>query len=293
MISTNMEYEKKFTKVNGKQIAYVEEGNGDPIVLLHGNPTSSFLWRNIIPELSTLGRVIAPDLIGQGDSEKLPASDGPERYTLEVAYAYVEGLLKTIEADKNVTLVIHDWGSSIGFMWAMRHAAEVKGVAYMEAIVKPMSWDDWDAEAAGIFKGFRSEKGEDLILNRNMFIEAVLPASIMRKLTDEEMDAYRAPHLEQDDRQPLLNWPRQQIPIEGEPEDVVNLVNEYGAFMRSSNIPKLFINAEPGSILTGRQREFCRSWPNQQEITVKGLHFIQEDSPIEISQAVAQWFNNI
>jgi haloalkane dehalogenase len=155
-----------------------------------------------------------------------------------------------------------------------------------------MSWDDWHAEAAGIFKGFRSEKGEDLILNRNMFIEAVLPASIMRKLTDEEMDAYRAPHLEQDDRQPLLNWPR-QIPIEGEPEDVVNLVNEYGAFMRSSNIPKLFINAEPGSILTGRQREFCRSWPNQQEITVKGLHFIQEDSPIEISQAVAQWFNNI
>jgi len=292
MISGNMEYEKKFTKVNGKQIAYVEEGNGDPIVLLHGNPTSSFLWRNIIPELSTLGRVIAPDLIGQGDSEKLPASDGPERYTLEVAYTYVEGLLKTIEADKNVTLVIHDWGSSIGFMWAMRHAAEVKGVAYMEAIVKPMSWDDWHAEAAGIFKGFRSEKGEDLILNRNMFIEAVLPASIMRKLTDEEMDAYRAPHLEQDDRQPLLNWPR-QIPIEGEPEDVVNLVNEYGAFMRSSNIPKLFINAEPGSILTGRQREFCRSWPNQQEITVKGLHFIQEDSPIEISQAVAQWFNNI
>ena len=292
MISTNMEYEKKFTKVNGKQIAYVEEGNGDPIVLLHGNPSSSFLWRNIIPELSTLGRVIAPDLIGQGDSEKLPASDGPERYTLEVADAYVEGLLKTLEADKNVTLVIHDWGSSIGFMWAMRHAAEVKGVAYMEAIVKPMSWDDWHAEAAGIFKGFRSEKGEDLILNRNMFIEAVLPASIMRKLTDEEMDAYRAPHLEQDDRQPLLNWPR-QIPIEGEPEDVVNLVNEYGAFMRSSNIPKLFINAEPGSILTGRQREFCRSWPNQQEITVKGLHFIQEDSPIEISQAVAQWFNNI
>ena len=292
MISGNMKYEKKFTKVNGKQIAYVEEGNGDPIVLLHGNPTSSFLWSNILPELSTLGRVIAPDLIGQGDSEKLPASDGPERYTLEVAYAYVEGLLKTIEADKNVTLVIHDWGSSIGFMWAMRHAAEVKGVAYMEAIVKPMSWDDWHAEAAGIFKGFRSEKGEDLILNRNMFIEAVLPASIMRELTDEEMDAYRAPHLEQDDRQPLLNWPR-QIPIEGEPEDVVNLVNEYGAFMRSSNIPKLFINAEPGSILTGRQREFCRSWPNQQEITVKGLHFIQEDSPIEISQAVAQWINKI
>ncbi len=287
-----MAYQKKFTDVDGKQIAYVDEGAGDPIVLLHGNPASSFLWRNIIPELTQSGRVIVPDLIGHGDSDKLPASEGPGRYTLEVAYHYVEELLKTIGADKNVTLVIHDWGSGIGFLWAMRHSEQMKGIAYMEAIVKPMSWDDWDQDAAGIFKGFRSEKGEDLILNRNMFIEAVLPASVMRTLTEAEMNTYRAPYVNADDRQPLLNWPR-QIPIEGEPENIVDLVNEYGAFMASSEMPKLFINADPGSILTGRQREFCRTWPNQQEITVKGLHFIQEDSPLEIGQAVAKWVDNI
>jgi len=289
MISETMQYKKKFASVAGKQIAYAEEGSGDPIVLLHGNPTSSFLWRNIIPELTDLGRVIVPDLIGQGDSEKLAVSDGPDRYTLEVAYNYVDGLLETIGANTNVTLVIHDWGSGIGFLWAMRNPEQTKGIAYMEAIVKPMSWDDWHKDAVGIFKGFRSDKGEDLILNRNMFIEAVLPSSIMRKLSDEEMNAYRAPHIESEDRQPLLNWPR-QIPIEGEPEEIVSLVNDYGAFMATSQMPKLFINAEPGSILTGRQREFCRTWPNQQEVTVKGLHFIQEDSPIEIGQAIAKWY---
>jgi haloalkane dehalogenase len=288
MLSETMPYEKKYASVNGKQIAYVEEGSGDPIVLLHGNPTSSFLWRNVVPELVASGRVIVPDLIGQGDSEKLAASDGPGRYTLEVAYSYVDGLLETIGANENVTLVIHDWGSGIGFLWAMRHAAAVKGVAYMEGIVMPVTWADWPEGAVGIFKGFRSEKGEDLILNRNMFIEGVLPTSVIRKLSEAEMDAYRAPHLDSDDRQPLLNWPR-QIPIEGEPEDVVALVNEYGAFMAGSDIPKLFINADPGSILVGPQREFCRSWPNQQEVTVKGLHFIQEDSPVEIGQAVASW----
>ena len=288
MLSETMSYEKKFASVKGKQIAYVEEGSGDPIVLLHGNPTSSFLWRNVIPELVESGRVIVPDLIGQGDSEKLPASEGPERYSLEVAYSYVDGLLESIGANENVTLVIHDWGSGVGFLWTMRHPVAVKGVAYMEGIVKPVSWSDWPASAVGIFKGFRSDKGEDLILNRNMFIEGVLPSSVIRPLSDAEMDAYRAPHLETDDRQPLLNWPR-QIPIEGEPKDVVALVNEYGAFMAASDIPKLFINADPGSILVGAQREFCRSWPNQQEVTVKGLHFIQEDSPVEIGQAVANW----
>ncbi len=288
MLSETMSYEKKFASVKGKQIAYVEEGSGDPIVLLHGNPTSSFLWRNVIPELVESGRVIVPDLIGQGDSEKLPASEGPGRYGLEVAYSYVDGLLESIGANENVTLVIHDWGTGVGFLWAMRHPAAVKGVAYMEGIVKPVSWSDWPESAVGIFKGFRSDKGEDLILNRNMFIEGVLPSSVIRPLSDAEMDAYRAPHLEAEDRQPLLNWPR-QIPIEGEPKDVVALVNEYGAFMAASEIPKLFINADPGSILVGAQREFCRSWPNQQEVTVKGLHFIQEDSPVEIGQAVANW----
>ena len=292
MINETMPYEKKFIDVESKKIAYIDEGHGDPIVLIHGNPTSSFLWRNIVPELLNSGRVIVPDLIGQGDSEKLPVSDGSDRYSLEVAYKYVDGLLQNIGADNNVTLVIHDWGSGIGFLWAMRNPNAVKGVAYMEAIVKPMSWDDWPEGGVGIFKGFRSEKGEDLILNRNMFIEGVLPSSVIRELTEKEMNAYRATHIKEEDRQPLLNWPR-QIPLEGEPEDIISLVNDYGAFMSSSNIPKLFINAEPGSILLGKQREFCRSWPNQKEVTVKGIHFIQEDSPVEIGQAVAEWLKTI
>ena len=277
-----------FADVNGKRIAYLEAGRGDPIVLLHGNPTSSYLWRNIIPTLEGCGRVIAPDLIGQGDSEKLPAGNGADRYSFEVAFEYLDGLLREIGANNNVTLVIHDWGSGLGFHWARLNPESVKGIAYMEAIVMPMSWDDWPESARGIFQGFRSPKGEDLVLERNMFVEAVLPSSIIRELADDEMNAYRAPFDTADNRQPTLNWPR-QIPIEGEPAHMVELVEAYGTFMAGSDIPKLFINADPGSILVGKQREFCRSWPNQLEVTVKGLHFLQEDSPKEIGQAIAAW----
>ena len=283
---------QQFAEVNGKRIAYLEAGAGDPIVLLHGNPTSSYLWRNIIPELEGSGRVIAPDLIGQGDSGKLPAEDGPDRYSFQVAYDYLDGLLRQIGADQQVTLVIHDWGSGLGFHWARLNPEAMRGIAYMEAIVTPMTWDDWPESARGIFQGFRSSKGEDLILERNMFVEAVLPSSIMRDLSENEMAAYRAPFDTRDHRQPTLNWPR-QIPIDGEPPHMVELVEAYGAFMASSAIPKLFINAEPGSILVGKQREFCRSWPNQTEVTVKGLHFLQEDSPTEIGQAVAAWLTTL
>ena len=292
MTAENMLFTKNFAEVKGKQIAYIEEGQGDPVVLIHGNPTSSFLWRNIIPELMDYGRVIVPDLIGHGDSEKLNTDEWPEKYNLESAYSYVDGLLQQVNSDKNVTLVLHDWGSAIGFLWAMRHPKSVKAVAYMEAIVKPMKWTDWPETATGIFKGFRSEKGEDLILNRNLFIEAVLPGSIIRTLSNSEMDTYRAPYLKPMHRQPMLSWPR-QIPLDGSPVNVVNLVKQYGTFMLNSQIPKLFINADPGSILVGRPREFCRSWPNQKEITVTGLHFIQEDSPNEIGQAVANWIQEI
>ena len=277
-----------FAQVHGKRIAYLEAGTGDPIVLLHGNPTSSYLWRNVIPELEGCGRVIVPDLIGQGDSDKLPASEGPDRYSFDVAFEYLDGLLRSIGAEHNVTLVIHDWGSGLGFHWARLNPERVKGIAYMEAIVMPITWEDWPEGARGIFQGFRSAKGEDLVLQRNMFVEAVLPSSILRNLTEEEMSAYRAPFDTPEHRQPTLNWPR-QIPIEGEPAHMVALVEAYGAFMAASSIPKLFINADPGSILVGKQREFCRSWPNQTEVTVKGLHFVQEDSPEEIGRAVAAW----
>jgi haloalkane dehalogenase len=293
MISASMPFEKKYQQVQGKSIAYVDVGEGDPIVLLHGNPTSSYLWRNVIPELQGKGRVIAPDLIGQGDSEKLPVSDGPDRYSFKVAYEYLSGLLKAIGADQNVTLVIHDWGSALGFHWAQQHSSAVRGIAYMEGIVCPINWSDWPEGARGIFQGFRSSKGEDLILQRNMFVDAVLPSSVMRELGEEEMQHYRAAFTTSNDRQPTLNWPR-QIPIAGEPQEMVDLVASYGDWlMETVNLPKLFINAEPGSILVGRQREYCRTWPNQREITVKGTHFIQEDSPVEIGQAVVQWMDSM
>jgi len=283
---------RQFAEVQGKRIAYLEAGTGDPIVLLHGNPTSSYLWRNVIPELENCGRVIVPDLIGQGESDKLPASEGPDRYSFEVAFDYLDGLLRAIDVDSDITWVIHDWGSGLGFDWAKHNPDAVKGIAYMEAIVMPITWDDWPESARGIFQGFRSSKGEDLCLERNLFVEAVLPSSIIRELTEDEMAAYRAPFDTPEHRQPTLNWPR-QIPIDGEPAQMVELVEAYGAFMAASAIPKLFINAEPGSILVGKQREFCRSWPNQTEVTVKGLHFVQEDSPTEIGQAIAAWYDNL
>jgi haloalkane dehalogenase len=292
MISAEMPYNKKFAEVDGKKIAYIDEGQGAPIVLLHGNPTSSYLWRNVIPELAGSGRVIVPDLIGQGDSEKLAASLGADRYNFDVAYHYLDQLLLKLGVSENVTLVIHDWGSGLGFHWAKNHPDAVRGVAYMEAIVMPVSWDDWPVSAVGVFKGLRSGKGEDLILNRNIFVEAVLPSSVIRDLGKAEMAHYRAPFATPDDRQPTLNWPR-QIPIDGEPMHMVELVSSYGEFMATAEFSKLFINADPGSILVGKQREFCRSWPNQTEVTVAGTHFIQEDSPVEIGRAVAAWMTNI
>ena len=288
-----MFFEKHFKVVNGKRLAYIEEGHGDPIVLLHGNPTSSYLWRNVIPELTASGRVIAPDLIGQGDSEKLSVSEGPGRYTFEVAYEYLAGLLSELDAEQNVVLVGHDWGSALGFHWARNHPDIVRGIAYMEALVSPVEWSEWPEAARGIFQGFRSDKGEDLVLTRNLFVEAVLPNSVIRKLTDEEMGHYRAPFSTPDDRQPTLNWPR-QIPIDGEPVEMVQLVSEYGRWLEESvTLPKLFINAEPGSILVGRQREYCRSWPNQKEVTVPGKHFVQEDSPSKIGKAIAEWLKGL
>ncbi len=283
--------EKKTQIVNGRRIAYVDEGSGAPIVLLHGNPTSSFLWRDVIPALTGLGRIIVPDLIGQGDSEMLPASDGPDRYSFQMAYDFFDGLLAALAVDRNVTLVLHDWGTALGFHWAHQHPDQVRAIAYMEGITMPIpSWEDWPEGARGIFQGFRSPKGEDLILNRNMFIEAVLPSAVLRKLSEEEMEVYRAPFRDRENRQVTLNWPR-QIPIAGEPPHMVALVQAYADWLSQTTIPKLFINAEPGSILIGKQREFCRSWPNQTEVTVAGSHFIQEDSGPEIGKAVASFLS--
>ena len=293
MISADMPYEKKTHLVKGRSIAYVDEGEGDPIVLLHGNPTSSYLWRNVIPHLLGLGRVIAPDLIGQGDSEKIPAAEGPDRYGFLVAYDYLDGLLDAVGCTEDVTLVLHDWGSGLGFHWARNHADAIRGIAYMEAIVTPVTWSDWPEAAVGAFRGFRSPKGEDLVLERNFFVERILPGAVLRGLSEAEMAEYRRPFPTPEDRRPTLTWPR-EIPIEGEPAHMVEIVSAYGAWLASEESPpKLFIDADPGSILTGRARDLCRAWPHQTEVRVRGSHFIQEDSPDEIGRAIAEWMGGL
>ena len=291
-ISADFPYAKHTVTVLGQTMAYVDEGVGDPIVLLHGNPTSSYLWRNIVPHLEGLGRCVVPDLIGMGDSGQLPDS-GPDRYTFAEHYEYLQAFLAAVGVTERVTWVIHDWGSGLGFHWTHQHPDAVRGIAYMEAMVCPIGWADWPEAARGIFQGFRSAKGEDLILERNLFIEGVLPNSVLRELTAAEMDAYRRPFVDGGEaRRPMLSWPR-QLPIEGEPADVNQIVIDYQAFLQDSPIPKLFINADPGSILVGRQREVCRGWANQTEVTVRGLHFIQEDSPDEIGTAVADFIGTL
>ena len=291
MISAE-EHPKKTVAVNGKPMSYVEMGEGEPIIFQHGNPTSSYLWRNIMPHLADQGRCIAIDLIGMGDSDKLEDS-GPDRYTLLEHRDYWEGALDALGVSNNVTLVIHDWGSALGFDWANRHRESVMGIAYMEGIVRPVSWDDWPEAARGVFQGFRSPAGEEMVLEKNVFVERVLPGSIIRDLTEDEMAVYRRPYINPgEDRRPTLTWPR-QIPIEDEPAEVRELVQSYADWLSQSEVQKLFINAEPGAILIGPQREFCRSWPNQKEVTVAGNHFLQEDSPDEIGQAIAEWRKEI
>jgi len=292
MNSSAVLFDKKRVEVNGKNMAYIDEGSGDPIVFLHGNPTSSYLWRNIIPHLTDQGRCVAPDLIGMGDSDKLDQV-GADSYRFVEHREYLDGLLDLLGIEENVVFVIHDWGSALGFDWANRHRESTQGIAYMEAIVTPMSWDDWPEVARRIFQGFRSDAGEEMILQKNVFVERILPGSIIRDLTDEEMAVYREPFIAPgESRRPTLTWPR-QIPLGGEPEDVVGIVNDYAEWLQTADLPKLLINASPGSILTGRQLEFCRSWPNQDEVTVEGIHYIQEDSPDEIGQTVSEFVRRL
>ena len=273
-------------------MSYIDEGEGDAIVFQHGNPTSSYLWRNVMPYLEGQGRLIACDLIGMGDSEKLPNS-GPNSYSYFEHRDFLFALLEELNIGKNVVFVIHDWGSALGFDWSFLNQERVQGIAYMEGMVKPVTWDEWPENATKVFQGFRSEAGESMVLDKNIFVEKVLPSSIIRELTNEEMNEYRRPFLNVgEDRRPTLSWPR-QIPIQGEPKEVVKVVENYSNWLSSSDLPKLFINADPGSILTGKQREFCRSWPNQEEVTVKGTHFIQEDSPNEIGKAVSSFVSHL
>jgi haloalkane dehalogenase len=284
---------KRFLQVEGRRMAYIEEGEGDPIVFLHGNPTSSYLWRNVMPHLRGRGRLIAPDLIGMGDSDKLEPR-GPGSYSFVEHRRYLFALLAALEVRERVTLVIHDWGSALGFDWASRHPQALKGIAFMEAIVAPMeSWDEFPEPVRPVFQGFRSPQGEKMVLEQNIFVEQVLPGAILRKLSEEEMAEYRRPFLAPgESRRPTLSWPR-QLPIEGQPAEVVEIARAYSGWLARSTVPKLFVNAEPGAILRGRLREQVRSWPGLSEVTVPGVHFIQEDSAEAIGQVIVTWLDQL
>ena len=283
---------KKYLDVRGHRMAYVEMGEGAPVLFQHGNPTSSYLWRNIMPHVAPLARCIAIDLIGMGDSDKLPDS-GPGRYRFVEHREYLDDALAALGIETDVTWVVHDWGSALGFDWANRHRGATRGFAYMEAIVRPVTWAEWPEAARRVFQGFRSDAGESMVLESNVFVERVLPGSILRDLAEDELRVYRAPYNEPgESRRPTLAWPR-EIPIEGDPPDVTAIVRSYAEWMSENHLPKLFINAQPGAILTGPQREFCRQWKNQEEVTVRGSHFIQEDSPHEIGQAIAEFVRRI
>lgn len=272
-------------------MAFVDVGEGDPIVLLHGNPTSSYLWRDVIPPLAETARCIAPDLIGMGDSDKVLEGRGAYRFSTHARY--LAGLLDQLDLDGNVVLVGHDWGGPLLFDWGRRHPGMVRGVVLMETIVTPITWEDWPAAARKIFQAMRSDAGEEIVLEKNVFVERILPASVLQPLAEEVMTEYRRPYLEPgESRRPTLTWPR-EIPIEGEPADMATVVADNAAWLANPQVPKLFVNAEPGSILTGRQRELVRGWPSLSEVTVPGVHFLQEDSGKAIGDAIAVWLGTI
>ncbi len=282
-ISTEDVSYRKYVSVLDTQMAYVDVGDGDPIVFLHGNPTPSYLWRNVIPYLLPFGRCLAPDYVGMGNSGAAP--DGKYRFVDH--QRYLDAWFDALGITKNVILIVHDWGSALGFAWAQRDPGRVKAIVYMEAIVRPFkSWDEWPDATRAFFQAQRSAAGEDLILRKNLFIEYLLP---LRNISAEAMETYRRHfRIPGPSRQPMLSWTR-DLPIAGEPEDVVRIVDSYAQWLSASPVPKLFIDAEPGGFLIGAQREFCRSWPNQTTVTVNGSHFLQEDSPEEVGTAIARF----
>lgn len=292
MINATPYGQLKYAEVLGRRMAYIDEGAGDAIVFQHGNPTSSYLWRNVMPHLEGLGRLVACDLIGMGNSDKLPDS-GPGRYNYREQRDYLFALWDALDLGDHVTLVLHDWGTALGFDWANQHRDRVAGIAFMEGIAKPITWANFPNRVRPVFQGFRSPDGEQMVLTDNAFVEGVLPASILRTLSDDEMEHYRRPFATPgEDRRPTLSWPR-NIPIDGEPADVAAVVSDYAAWLETSTVPKLFVNAEPGALMRGEIRDYVRSWPNLIEVTVPGIHFIQEDSADEIGTAVAQFVRSL
>ena len=282
-ISTEATAYRKYLPVLGTTLAYVDVSAGDPIVFLHGNPTPSYLWRNIIPHLLPFGRCLAPDLVGMGNSGAAPGG----HYRFIDHQRYLDAWFDSLGLERNVILVVHDWGSALGFWWAQRHPERVKAIIYLEAIVRPFSsWAEWPEATRAFFQAQRSPQGEDLVLQKNLFIEYLLP---LRNIAPEVLEVYRRHYRNPGPgRMPMLCWTR-DLPIAGEPADVVEIVESYSRWLSSSPLPKLFIDGEPGGFLIGAQRDFCRSWPNQQIVTVPGAHFLQEDAPEEVGKASARF----
>ena len=293
VISSAMPFSKHYATVLGRKMAYVDTGgSADPIVFLHGNVTSSYMWRNIIPHVQGLARCIAIDNIGQGDSEKLPNS-GPGSYRLAEHQRYIDSLIAQLALGSRVTLMMHDWGGALGFTWALNNRSRIKGLAFMQTLMGNQRWDYWPPAVSELFRKFRGPEGEKLVLQDNYFVEKVLPGMTIRPLPKEVMDEYRRPYRKTGEaRRPTLTWPR-EIPVEGEPADVLTRIEAYVGWLQSSPLPKLYINTEPGAVLKGHLRDMVRTFPNQTEVTVRGLHYVHEDSPHEIGAALADWYRNL
>ena len=288
-----MEIQKKYIEIAGKKMAVIDEGSGEPIVFLHGNPTSSYLWRNIAPNFKETNRIIVPDLMGMGDSEKLDGIDNPS-YNLMGHYDFLDQLLEKLEIGNNIHFVIHDWGCALGMIYARLNSEKIKSITFMEGIAIPLTWEKWPEIARKIFSLFRSDAGEELVLEKNFFVERLLLTDPISPMSEEDKKEYLRPYIDAgESRRPTLTWPR-NIPLDGkEPIETLEAVKANSEFHSSSSIPKLFINADPGLLLVGEQREEIRSWKNLEEVTVKGNHFIQEDSPEEITNHLKSFINKL
>lgn len=275
--------------VHGVRLHYVEAGSGRPVLFLHGNPTSSYLWRNVIPYVQPQARAIALDLVGMGGSGKPDIA-----YTFADHYRFVEGFIEALNL-RDLTLVVHDWGAALGFEYARRHPDNVRGIAFMEGVLPPTfpqpSFEAMGEEMGGMFRAFKdAKKGVELVIDNHLFVEKVLPGFVNRTLGDTEMAAYRAPYVDKTARKPLLAWPR-QVPIAGEPADVVQAIGRIGEFMQSTDKPLLLLYATPGVLVPpAAVAWYTQHLRNVETVFVgQGFHFIQEDQPEAIGRAVADW----